>query len=273
MDLETMTDDELWSYALRLAMNERQATWDFVEALAAIDARNLHEKRQFVSLFACCIHRFKLSESAAYRRIRAARALRLVPEIGGWFRDGRLTLEGIALLHPHLRDADARTLVEKACGLRTSEIEALIAPRRTLEPRREVIRLIAPAPTAARPEVALEPDFAWEPAPRHVSAAPLAPPSIASPAGSPPMTAPAVSGVAAPTPAGPPPPDAHAVRIAFTAGEAFHKRLRLAQAAMRHKFPDGRLDGIFYEALDALLRKKTPWAYRKPRATPRRKPR
>jgi len=50
------------------------------------------------------------------------------------------------------------------------------------------------------------------------------------------------------------------VRIAFTADARFFKLLKEAQAAMRHKYPNGRLDGVFRDALEALLRKKRPWA-------------
>ena len=67
------------------------------------------------------------------------------------------------------------------------------------------------------------------------------------------------------SPAGEPPPSRHAVRIAFTADESFFRLMKEAQAAMRHKYPNGRLDGVFRDALEALLRKKAPWAYRKPR--------
>ena len=52
------------------------------------------------------------------------------------------------------------------------------------------------------------------------------------------------------------------VRIAFTADAEFHGLLLETQAAMRHKYPDGRLDGVFRDALRALLRKIRPWAYR-----------
>ena len=60
-------------------------------------------------------------------------------------------------------------------------------------------------------------------------------------------------------------PDRHAVRIGFTADEAFFNLLKEAQAAMRHKYPDGRLDGVFRDALEALLRKKRPWAFPRPK--------
>lgn len=249
MNIAAMTDDELWVYAQRLAMNERGATCDFIEVLSAIDERGVHKRHNYISLFECCINKFRLSEAAAYRRIRAARAIKLVPGIAELLRHGRLTLESVALLHPYLKDPDAASLVEKASGLRTWEVERLIASRRTEEPRRDVVRFIARAPA-----VPLAVAIRSEP--------PLFEPPVADP---PPETA---SETATAAPSAAPPsltPAAFGVRIGFTADEAFFNLLKEAQAAMRHKYPDGRLDGVFRDALEALLRRKRPWAFPRPK--------
>jgi|CXWL01.1.fsa_nt_gi hypothetical protein len=249
MNIDAMTDDELWVYAQRLAMNERGATCDFIEVLSAIDERGVHKRHNYISLFECCINKFRLSEAAAYRRIRAARAIKLVPGIAELLRNGRLTLESVALLHPYLKDPDAASLVEKASGLRTWEVERLIASRRTEEPRRDVVRFVAPALASpleieGRNESTLfEPRIAAPP-PETASEMAVVSGIISAPAGLPIRTS------------------RHAVRIGFTADEAFFNLLKEAQAAMRHKYPDGRLDGVFRDALEALLRKKRPWAIR-----------
>lgn len=248
VDISRLDEEQLWTRAVELAKGEHDATCDLVEALAELDRRGLPHKKDYASLFEACVHRLKLTEGAAYRRIRAARAIILFPPISVLLRQRRLSLEAITLLHPYLKDADAAVLVQSAADKRIWEIERIVAARRTEEPRRDVVRMIAPqlAPTAA---TEIEPAlFAAAPAQRSPTAA--AEHSVSQP--SPPPPSPRS-----------PEPNAHAVRIAFTADADFHRLLRETQAAMRHKYPDGRLDGVFRDALRALLRKIRPWAYRK----------
>lgn len=251
MNIAAMSDDELWMHAQRLAMNERGVTCDFIEVLSAIDERGVHKRHNYISLFECCVNKFRLSEAAAYRRIRAARAIKLVPKIAELLRLGRLTLESVALLHPYLKDPDAASLVEKASGLRTWEVERLIAGRRTEEPRRDVVRFVAPA---LAPAVTVVPGTESP-----LFESPIATPvAAADPMPNPPQTGVPIAPAAAPN---------HAVRIAFTADADFFKLLKEAQAAMRHKYPNGRLDGVFRDALVALLKKKRPWAFPRRAAT------
>ncbi len=46
------------------------------------------------------------------------------------------------------------------------------------------------------------------------------------------------------------------VRIAFTANATFHEKLKCCRDLLSHKYPFGQLDGIFEDAMDALLDKK-----------------
>jgi hypothetical protein len=251
VDIYRLTAEELWARLIQLAKLEKGATYDLVETLAETDRRGLYKDHSYVSLFECCVVKLGLSEAAAYRRIRAARALKLFPPIGPLLRQGKLSLEAIALLHPFLKDADAATLVSAAVGKRVWEVERLIAGRRTEEPRRDVVRLVASSLTA--------------PLTPSLSESPL----FKIPDGVPVPQAPAVSIDSAKgaefkrVTVASPEISRHAVRIGFTADESFFKLLCQAQAVMRHKYPDGRLDGVFRDALQALLRKKTPWAFRK----------
>lgn len=241
VDISKLSDVELCDRAVKLAALQRECVWELVETLVAMDERRSSTKTHGMTLFQFCICKLRLSEAAAYRRIRAARAIELFPPISPLLRDGELTLEGIALLHPHLEGADATALVSQARGKRTQEIECLIAQMtQSPPPRRDVIRYVPkpPMPPQLRDSETLALTIKESP--------------------SSPDRGPTV-------PETPPPINAPSVRIAFTADAAFHERLRLTQAAMRHKYPDGRLEGIFFDALDALLRRVRPWAYKKAR--------
>lgn len=249
MDISKLSDSELLRRTEELAADLRKQTVELVESLVELDARKLYiEKNR--SLFEYCVFQLKMSDGAAYRRIRAARAFQAYPPVKALLRSGELSLESLVLLHPFLNDADAGALVTQAAGKGVREIEKLVAPRRTEPPRRDTVRFI-PAPT---------------PAPALPAAA--APPSL--------FELPAIAAETAPPAPNEAPPESHAprteaparvkpaplVHIAFTADESFHRLLRETQAAMRHKYPDGRLDGIFRDALMLLLRKKTPYAFR-----------
>lgn len=285
MDIQRLTNEELIRRTEELAADVRTKTCDLVESLAEMDRRKLYQDFHYASLFEYCIHKLRMSEAAAYRRIRAARAFQAYPPVKPLMRDGKLTLEALALLHPYLNDADAGKLVSEASGKRVWEVERLIASRRTEEPRRDVVRFIAPIPAApaAVPEDSGSslfelPAAASAPTTPAPIAAPVEPATVA-PFPPPDRTSPppdeAASAVSTPSAASSAvqaiscpacaerasPPPRHAVRIAFTADESFFRLMTEAQAAMRHKYPNGRLDGVFRDALEALLRKKRPWAF------------
>ena len=78
-----MSDLDLIATVARLVARESEATADLIEALAEFDARRLYLGDGCASLFVYCTGRLRLSESAAYHRITAARAVRRFPLITG----------------------------------------------------------------------------------------------------------------------------------------------------------------------------------------------
>lgn len=264
VDVRRLTDEELWAHTERLAQDSRDATADLVDALAELDERRLAEKSNvYASLHEYCVHKLHMTDACAYRHIRAARSIRRFPPIGPALRNGRLNLQVIAMLHPHLEDADADELVGAALGKRVHEVEALIAPRRTEAPRKDVVRLIAnPAKPSSLPD---------QPPPSNPSTENQTIPgqerAVANPEGPGPVRYDSRSELYASipenSPVSPKAPARHSVRIGFTADESFDQLLKEVQAAMRHKYPDGSLEGIFRDALRALLKKNRPWAFPK----------
>lgn len=234
-----MTDAQLLAHAKKLATAERETTCALLEVLAAIDQRRAYRELGCGSLYEYLVCTLRFSEAAAFRRIRAIRAIRLFPPIAVLLREGRLTLETATLLHPHLEDADAAKLVQQAAGLRTWQVARLLAPRQAPGPERDILRFIN-APMRATAVID--------------DTAPLLP------VGCPPATQPADAAAADDSPPSPPTPSisapSRAIRVAFTADEEFFRLLERARAVMRHKYPDGRLEGVLGDALNALLDKK-----------------
>ena len=65
-----LTDTQLLARVTILAAHERQATAALIAALAELDARRLYLAEGYPSLFAYCTQALRLSEDAAYNRIR-----------------------------------------------------------------------------------------------------------------------------------------------------------------------------------------------------------
>jgi hypothetical protein len=244
VDISTLSDDELLRRTERLAAQEREATVELVEHLAVIDDRELW-KNKYGSMYEYCVYGLRLSDGAAYKRIRAARAVRRFPAMLEMMRDGRLSLAAVSMLHPHLEDPDAAALIVSACGLRIRKLEALLSVRCPQGARREVVRFIGSAPTLAPPVS----DLSSEALPFDAvidTVSPMFKEAVPPPPAPPPVLPPSV------------PPNPRLVRFAFTADEEFYLLLERVRALMRHKYPDGRLDGVLRDALRALLERKDP---------------
>ena len=241
MDISRLTDTELLSRTKALAAAERGATADLIEHLAEIDRRRLYRESECNSLFEYCVHILACSEAAAYRRIRTARACRIFPPIVVLLREGKLTLESVALLHPFLEEPDAAALVLKASGMKTWQVQALVAGRQAEETRRDVVRFCAPpAPQPIAPLNESAPLLAIAQEADEKLFATLSPP--------PPPAESKTKSVASSAPP--------SVRVAFTADHEFYKLMMRARAVLRHKYPDGRLQGVLKDALIALLRRR-----------------
>ena len=245
VDISGLPDDVLWQKAAFLATEERAATVELIEHLAEIDDRKLWEKKEFTSMFEFCMFGLRFSEGNAYRHIRAARAIRLFPPLLPPLRDGRLSVKAVVMLHPHLETEDAAQLVRKAMGLRIKQLEALLSGRLPQDARREVVRFVGSAPAAKpAPEAAPPEGLPFDAVVDTVS-------QMFVGADNPPPPPPTVI-------APPVPPSPRLVRFAFTADEEFYRLLQRVRALMRHKYPDGRLEGVLREALRALLERKDP---------------
>lgn len=233
MDILNRSNEQLHILARNLVREERERLLELLEVLAAIDERRAYREFHCASLYEYCVATLGLSEAAAYRRIRAVRAIRLFPPIAVLLREGRLTLETATLLHPHLQGPDAAALVTQAAGKRTWQVARLLASRQAPPPQRDIVRFTGPS-EAAPPQ----------PLPLLELAVPQEPLSV------PPAPMPTQVGPIA----GSKPP--FSIRVAFTADERFWTLLQRARAVLRHKYPDGRLEAVLGDALAVLLKKK-----------------
>lgn len=141
--VECLPDDELLRRVRALAVREYAATARLVAHLAEVDARRLYLGEGYASLYLFCVLGLKLSEHAAYGRIRAARIVRRFPRILDELSAGNLTLTAIVLLTPHLTGLNHLELMRAARGKTRREIEEMLAARQPLPPANDLVRRLS----------------------------------------------------------------------------------------------------------------------------------
>jgi hypothetical protein len=254
-----LSDPDLLREATRLAASEREATASLVASLAVLDQRRLYLAEGYGSLFVYCTQVLRLSESATYKRIAAARAAQRFPVILERLAAGDVTLTAIRLLAPHLTEANHVALLDEVRHRSTREVEQVVA---RLQPRPDVPSTVRKLPT---------PPAVSQTAPRSLQPAmPKQPPVAPAPAPTrddvPPSSEPRVSNAAAPchalacdlspdrprtivTPLAP-----ARYKVSFTIGAETHAKLREAQHLLRYLIPSGDVAALFDRALTLLLR-------------------
>src|SRR5262245_51349836 len=88
------------------------ATAGVLAHLAEVDARKLYLPKACSSMHMYCIRVLGLSESAAFKRIAAARAARDFPVLFEAIASGRLHLSAVVLLAPHLTEENVVAVIE-----------------------------------------------------------------------------------------------------------------------------------------------------------------
>ena len=237
--LETMTDREVVERLEELLREERRLTAAVLVHLGEVEARRLYLPAACSSMHVYCVRVLGMWEDQAFKRIRAARAVRRFPVVGAAVAEGRLHLSGVVLLAPHLTDRSAAELVAEASGKSKAEIEILLArraPRADVPERLErvvgQVALVVPGPVG-----------------HEVVPGPVASEVVPGPVPSEVVPGPA-RGAAKMAPLS---PERFALQV--TIGEGTRRKLRRAQALLRHQVPSGDLAEVLDRALDALLEK------------------
>jgi len=272
-----------WLYSYGSKSNEVTAL--YLAFIGEADARKLYADEGFSSMHGLCVRRLYLSDSAAFKRIHAARAARRFPELFVAVADGRLHLSAVCMLAPHLTAENVASLMAEATHRRKFEIEQILAGRFPAPDRLAVDPEIRRLPTEPG-RLALLPQSAVAPVVAPAVAPAVAPGRVDAPEGAelPPgeaqaILAPAVKpttltqepllasaqhavkvglqrpGSAAPerSPTDPTPLAADRYEIRFTIDAGTYEKLRFAQNLLGHAVPSGSLVDLFCRGLSALV--------------------
>lgn len=243
--LSHLSDAVLLRDLANLVTRDRTTTTAILAHIAEADERRLYAPAGYPSMHAYCVGELHLSEDAAFKRIRAARAARKHPCLFAALADGRLHLAGVCLLATHLTHENVNDLVAAATHQSKAEIERLLAAR---FPQSEALALVevmpplegpahgitsrqAPGPVTNRDTTRFA-DFGDQQAPGPVA--------LPTPAAAPARLAPIAS---------------HRFAFHVTFGQETHDKLEHARALLGHSVPSGDLTQVLDRALDALIDK------------------
>jgi 5-methylcytosine-specific restriction endonuclease McrA len=222
-ELIRFTDNALLGATSQLSAHDHRTTASLVAHLAEIDVRRLYLALGHPSMFAYVVETLHYSESAAYRRIQAARTARRFPRLFELMAEARLHLAAVCQLAPHLTDENFEELVGAASQRSKVELE------RWLEVRFAPPLLVAAEPRLVPGRVVPDQPAAHELVPGRVP--PVVPPIPV-----------------------PPPAIAPHVVLRLALPPAMEARLRYAQALLGHAVPGGDPVEVFGRALEALIR-------------------
>jgi len=109
MNLRSLPDSELLSGVRRLRGEERKLDRKIIEYICEIENRRLYAEIGYPNIIEWLVKDLGYTESSAYRRMMAARAIRAVPEAVEKIEDGSLTLVTLAKVQSAIRSEERRT--------------------------------------------------------------------------------------------------------------------------------------------------------------------
>lgn len=118
----------------RLTRAERRITNDILKLINEAEAERIPQLRGFSNTITWLVRVYHYSESAAYRRVQAARALREIPDLEEKIEEGTLNLSAIAKVQSIVAQEERRTghFIDRKEVLRKVESQSAVELERTL---------------------------------------------------------------------------------------------------------------------------------------------
>ncbi len=130
MKLELLSNTELLLGVRGLRGDERKLDRQIVEYVGEIESRRLYAEIGYPSVIEWLIKDLGYSESSAYRRAMAARAIRAVPHAAAKIEAGSLNLVALAKVQSAIRSEEKRTGERVSLAKRSDIIRSNFAYRR-----------------------------------------------------------------------------------------------------------------------------------------------
>ncbi len=129
LNFKGLSGDALEAALIGLRRQERRLEVLVLHGLVEVERRRLHLDRGYGSLFACCVEALGYCESAAGRRIAAARALRRCPRIEGMLLAGEVRLSTVAMAAREMEKDEG--VLDQIRGKTQRQVAEILAARGT----------------------------------------------------------------------------------------------------------------------------------------------
>ncbi len=140
--LSEISNEKLVAKLNEFKDTENHTVANIVYYLSELDNRRLYRDLGYSSLFSYCTDALGYSESAAYRRVQAARFLRTNPEIYDSIKSGKLSLSAVAEIAKIKENTAKNELLKKSEGKSVRAVQVLVANYQTpVKSKRETIRI------------------------------------------------------------------------------------------------------------------------------------
>ena len=139
-----MTNREIESKMQALVKTERQITGEILTLVNLAQERKLYLELGFPSLFEWLVKGHHYSESAAYRRIQAARLLQSVPEISEKLDSGEVNLSTLAKAQSAIQACEKKTGEKLSSEIKASLVKK-IEWKTQLEAERAILTVLPEA--------------------------------------------------------------------------------------------------------------------------------
>ena len=127
MNLSCINTNELLSKLFNMVKQERNCTVVVIKYLAELDKRQAYRELGYSSLFSFCTEKLRYSESAAQRRISAARCINKFPIAIDYLNQVKLNLTTLGIVDEYLTDNNHIELLELVSNKSKLEVERVLA--------------------------------------------------------------------------------------------------------------------------------------------------
>jgi hypothetical protein len=125
--LKNLSNNDLLNRLRRLVEKEQNTTLEILPHLVEVERRKLYLAKAYSTLSEYCSCELGYGESAAWRRVRAARVILEIPEVYDLMKEGRLTFSAVVQLSPVLNAKNKKVLLPRVEGKSKNEIERILA--------------------------------------------------------------------------------------------------------------------------------------------------
>ena len=255
LSLSAISDHDLLARLQDLRRRERETTLEILRHLNEVERRHLHMKLGYSSMFVYCTGHLRYSESAAGRRVQAARCLRQFPQVATLLERGDINISTLGLVASLLTERTAGEILERIRGKSQRQVEEFASsfrPPIQLRDRVQRVNVAVPSTTAGAAGETAAPPSPTEPVKE--ATAPLRPVPVPNPV--------LVNEVPNSRCGSEKSPNVPRVEpklyIQFLADDTFMRSYNEACSLLSHRIPKASFAAVFGTVLEDFLNRHSP---------------